>query len=82
MHPVKHFKTITRHRHLVCRYCFRLGLWRQGLTHDLSKYSLTEFLLDFSKCRKRMIIFSFQSKNKPIGKITTRLAFTRYDLIC
>ena len=44
MHPVKHFKTITRHRHLVCRYCFRLGLWRQGLTHDLSKYSLTEFL--------------------------------------
>ena len=44
MHPIKHFKTITRHRHLVCRYCFRLGLWRQGLTHDLSKYSLTEFL--------------------------------------
>ena len=44
MHPIEHFKTITRHRHLVCRYCFRLGLWRQGLTHDLSKYSPTEFL--------------------------------------
>ena len=44
MHPIEHFKTITRHRHLVCRYCFRLGLWRQGLAHDLSKYSLTEFL--------------------------------------
>ena len=44
MHPIEHFKTITRHRHLVCRYCVRLGLWRQGLTHDLSKYSPTEFL--------------------------------------
>ena len=44
MHPIKHFKTITKHRHLVCGYCFRLGLWRQGLTHDLSKYSPVEFL--------------------------------------
>ena len=43
MHPIKHFKTITEHRHLVCRYCMRLGLWRQGLTHDLSKYSPIEF---------------------------------------
>ena len=43
MHPIEHFKTITRHRHLVCRYCFRLGLWRQGLTHDLSKYAPVEF---------------------------------------
>lgn len=44
MHPVKHFITITTHRSLVCRYCFRLGLIRQGLTHDLSKYSPAEFL--------------------------------------
>ena len=39
-----HFKTITKHRHLVMRYCFRCGLYRQGLMHDLSKYSPTEFL--------------------------------------
>ena len=45
MHPIAHFKTITRHRHLVCRYCFRLGLVRQGLCHDLSKYSPAEFLV-------------------------------------
>ena len=38
-----HFKTITHHRHLVCRYCFRLGLYRQGLLHDLSKYAPCEF---------------------------------------
>ena len=39
-----HLKTITHHRHLVMRGCFRMGLIWQGLTHDLSKYSPTEFL--------------------------------------
>ena len=43
MHPLAHFRTITKHRHLVCRYCFRLGLYWQGLTHDLSKYAPSEF---------------------------------------
>ena len=38
-----HLKTITLHRWRVCRGCFRIGLYRQGLTHDLSKYSPTEF---------------------------------------
>ena len=28
---------------MVLRYCFRLGLYWQGLTHDLSKYSPAEF---------------------------------------
>ena len=40
----KHFCTITYHRWLVMLGCFRLGLYRQGLMHDLSKYSPTEFL--------------------------------------
>lgn len=40
----QHFKTITRHRWLVCRGCFQVGLYWQGLVHDLSKYSLVEFL--------------------------------------
>ena len=39
----EHLKTVSRHRRLVRKYCFRLGLYRQGLTHDLSKYSPTEF---------------------------------------
>lgn len=43
MHIFKHFITITRHRHKVMRLCFKVGLIRQGLTHDLSKYSLSEF---------------------------------------
>ena len=40
----QHFKTITYHRWLVREGCFRVGLYWQGLTHDLSKYSPTEFL--------------------------------------
>lgn len=40
---LKHFKTITRHRHQVIRNCFRAGIPWQGLKHDLSKYSWTEF---------------------------------------
>ena len=43
MHPIEHYKTITEHRRLVREYCFRLGLYRQGLFHDLSKYSPVEF---------------------------------------
>lgn len=39
-----HFKTITRHKILVMKYCFRVGLYKQGLLHDLSKYSPTEFI--------------------------------------
>lgn len=39
----KHFKTITFHKYLVAKGCFRVGLYRQGLLHDLSKYSPTEF---------------------------------------
>ncbi|MBR3640732.1 MAG: catalase [Oscillibacter sp.] len=39
----QHFKTVWIHRRLVRQYCFRLGLYWQGLTHDLSKYSPAEF---------------------------------------
>ena len=39
----QHFKTITRHRHEVIRNCRRAGILWQGLRHDLSKYSPTEF---------------------------------------
>lgn len=40
---IGHFKTITTHKLLVMKKCFRVGLYWQGLTHDLSKYSWTEF---------------------------------------
>jgi len=42
---VNHFITITEHRILVAKGCFAMGLYRQGLVHDLSKYSPEEFLV-------------------------------------
>ena len=42
---IKHFKTITKHRHLVMLNCFRAGIPLQGLKHDLTKYSPAEFLV-------------------------------------
>ena len=43
MHLLKHFITITKHRHKVMKYCFKIGLYKQGLLHDFSKYSFVEF---------------------------------------
>ena len=41
----KHLRTINHHKSLVMKGCFQLGLIKQGLLHDLSKYSPTEFLV-------------------------------------
>ena len=44
MNPIKHFCTITKHRHAVIKHCFKAGIPLRGLLHDLSKYSPTEFI--------------------------------------
>ncbi len=54
----QHLKTITYHKWLVMKGCFRVGLYRQGLTHDLSKYSPTEF---------RIGVRYFQGNRSPNG---------------
>lgn len=41
----QHLKTVCHHRELVRQHCFRVGLYRQGLMHDLSKFSPVEFLV-------------------------------------
>ena len=38
-----HFRKIQTHRKWVRRYCFMAGIPWRGITHDLSKYSPTEF---------------------------------------
>lgn len=43
MRAFQHFCTITRHKLLVMKECFQVGLYKQGLLHDLSKYSWSEF---------------------------------------
>ena len=43
MNAWKHFKTITHHKYLVMKGCFKVGLYKQGILHDMSKYSPSEF---------------------------------------
>jgi hypothetical protein len=58
-----HFKTVSLHRFRVCRYCFKMGLYWQGLTHDLSKFSPTEF---FRGCRFYQGVRSPNAKEREI----------------
>ncbi len=39
-----HLQTITEHKCMVAKHCFAVGLYTQGLTHDLSKFMPVEFL--------------------------------------
>lgn len=41
---VGHFCTINKHKILVMEGCFKVGLYKQGLLHDLSKYTPIEFM--------------------------------------
>ena len=43
MHIFKHLRTITKHHNRVMKYCFKCGLYFQGIFHDFSKLSPTEF---------------------------------------
>lgn len=45
MKALEHLKTINHHKLLVMKECFKVGLYKQGLLHDLSKYTPTEFLV-------------------------------------
>lgn len=39
----RHFKKVCTHKHWVFYYCCKVGIPFQGLIHDLSKFSPTEF---------------------------------------
>ena len=41
---IKHFITISKHKWYVFKECCACGLIWQGLTHDLSKFGITEFV--------------------------------------
>ena len=40
----KHLRTVLTHRKAVRKLCFKCGLYKQGLLHDMSKFSPTEFI--------------------------------------
>lgn len=42
---IGHLKTINHHKMLVMRTCFKVGMYKQGLLHDLSKYAPVEFMV-------------------------------------
>lgn len=54
-----HFTTINQHKIKVTTLCFRCGLYKQGLLHDLSKYSPVEFFAG---------VKYFQGNRSPIDK--------------
>ena len=54
-----HLATINRHKRLVMKHCFKCGLIKQGLMHDLSKYTWEEF---------RIGILYFQGDKSPNGE--------------
>jgi len=82
MNIIRHFITITKHRLLVMKLCFKCGLYYQGLTHDLSKYSFVEFFegvkyyvgthSPISECRKKtgmsMAWLHHKGRNKHHGE--------------
>lgn len=41
---LKHLGVVMRHRKYVRHFCFKAHLFRQGLMHDISKYSPAEFI--------------------------------------
>lgn len=43
----RHLKTVFKHRREVRKACFKMGLYYQGLTHDLSKFSIKELKVGF-----------------------------------
>lgn len=63
----KHFKTITHHKFEVMKVCFKIGLYWQGITHDLSKYSIAEFLASAKY---------FQGNSSPIDAEKTTLGYS------
>lgn len=42
---LKHLRIIHTHKKYVRKACFKMGLFWQGLVHDLSKYSVIELLI-------------------------------------
>ncbi len=45
---LQHLKTINHHKLKVTQLCFRCGIYKQGILHDLSKYSFVELKTGFT----------------------------------
>lgn len=54
-----HLRTINHHKMLVTKTCFKVGLYKQGILHDLSKYNPVEFIPG---------VIYFQGDRSPINR--------------
>lgn len=64
---IKHFLLVCKHKWYVGVECFKHGLYWQGIVHDLSKFSSTEF---FTSARY------FQGNRSPIGMEKLELGYS------
>lgn len=71
-HFIKHFMTITRHRHKVMYHCLRCGILWQGMRHDLSKYSPTEFYRE----QDFISVTEVRQRAKDVNTVIQRLGCT------
>ena len=53
MKALQHLKTINHHKWLVCQGCFKVGLYKQGLLHDLSSIHQLNFWWAASSIREQ-----------------------------
>lgn len=65
---LKHLRRILRHKFWVAYYCFQLGLYRQGILHDLSKFGWYEF--------SRSVKF-YDDNTSPLNKEKEILGYSR-----
>lgn len=65
---ILHLHTVNKHRFLVMEMCFRCGMYRQGLIHDLSKYSPSEFITS---------VIYFQGYRSPISAEKEAIGYSK-----
>ena len=64
---LKHLKVVLKHKYYVLIECFKCGIFLQGLFHDLSKFTRSEFVQSANY---------FQGTGTPISKIKAELGYS------
>lgn len=67
MKYLKHLIVISKHKYYVLVECFKRGLYWQGIVHDLSKFTPSEFMQSAKY---------FQGTSTPINKIKAELGYS------
>ena len=77
----RHLHTVNRHRFLVMKMCFSCGMYKQGLMHDLSKYSPTEFIpsVRYYQGNRSPISKEKEVRQGREGKVPSESNFSRHQ---